>query len=223
VDAQGETDMAAAAEHRRATRTNLFLAATLDSKPVRIRNVSETGALIEGDGLPGTGAHATLARGELAVTGEIVWASGSRRGLHFDGPVAVEAWAGGKPRPLDCTGRRDQRRVDSIQAEIRSGGAGPALPKRETVGDADDRQIMTRLAEEIAYVRRHVEAVGDALVSDPSVVHRHLQTLQGIDMANQILAHIADILVAPDRAAAIDGLGMEDLRTRLTRKSLWPS
>jgi hypothetical protein len=43
--------------------------------------------------------------------------------------------------------------------------------------------------------------------------------LQDLDLAGQILAHLAAIIMADDPGATIDRLGMEDLRSRLQRSS----
>src|SRR4051812_4223764 len=139
--------------------------------PVRIRNVSETGALIEGAELPEAGAEVLLSRGETEIDAIVAWASGSRRGVHFSHPVAVDIWRAGKPA---ITPPASQNRVDLIQAVARSGrkaGELPAPPPEERwIGE-----IETRMAEELAFVQRLVESLGDELVSDAAILHRHAQ------------------------------------------------
>jgi hypothetical protein len=215
------------AEDRASPRTNLLLAATVEAGgrvlPVRIRNLSETGALLEGAGLPDAGLPLVLKRGDLQIGATVAWASGARRGVRFDGPTPVNEWTGGKPRPLDCTGLRDQRRIDAIQAEARAGSApepAPSPPPGNAPPDAARPSLDARLAEELGYVRRLLEGLGDDLVADAQLVHRHGRSLQNLDLAGQILAHIAAIVVAEDRAATINRIGMEDLRARLKRKPL---
>jgi PilZ domain len=210
------------AELRRSPRTNLLLAAVVEaggrSADVRIRNVSETGALIEGVGLPDTGGRLLLRRGDLQVAAEIAWAAGSRRGIRFDGPIEVGEWTGTRPpRPLDCTGLRDQRRVDSIQAAVRGGAPLAAERPDESGAPVSRKQVDARLAEELAFVRRMLAGIGDQLSGDPALVERHFRDLQGLDLAAQILSHMAAVIVADDQAAAIDRIGMEDLRSRLKR------
>jgi hypothetical protein len=210
------------AEHRVAQRTNLMLAATVESggrlNAVRIRNLSETGALIEGSGLPTAGTSVILKRGDLQVAATIAWAGGERRGVRFDSPTPVQEWAGGKIKVAEPGGLRDQRRVDAFQAEARTGG--PRVSDRAPAGaePAAREQLDSRLADELAYVQRLLETVGDELIAEPLFVQRHAQTLQGIDLASQILAHVAAIIVAEDREHAIERIGMEDLRARLKRK-----
>jgi hypothetical protein len=213
------------AEGRASPRTNLLLSAMVESGglvlPVRIRNLSETGALLEGSGLPDKGVSLILKRGDLEVSGTVAWASGGRRGVRFDGPTPVNGWIGGKPRPLDCTGLRDQRRVDAIQAQAR---ADPAAGRAEPSPPAAEAQALegfeARLAEELTYVHRLLESLGDELVSEPIVIQRHARALQSIDLAGQILGHVAAIIVAEDQGAVVERIGMEDLRARLKRKPL---
>ena len=214
-------------EDRASPRTNLLLAATAEiggrSVPVRIRNLSETGALLEGAGLPDAGMKLVLARGDLHVSAVVAWAAGGRRGVKFDGPTPVHEWTGGtKPKPLECTGLRDQRRVDALQAEARSDAAsGRALrASAPAVSSAASRDLEARLAHELGYVQRLLENLGDELIKDLFLVQRHGQSLQSLDLVGQILGHVAAILHAEDKAAIVEQIGMEDLKARLKRKSI---
>jgi hypothetical protein len=223
----GDIQAEKGAGDRAAPRTNLLLAATAEVNgrdvAVRIRNLSETGAMVEGAGLPEAGMKLILRRGDLQVSATIAWAAGGRRGVRFDGPTPVNEWTGGKPRPLDCTGLRDQRRVDSIQAEaradiamgsaLRSASPAPAAP---TLSPDLDK----RLADELGYVQRLLEGLGDELIADLLLVQRHGKSLQSLDLVGQILGHISVILRADDKAAVVGEIGMEDLRARLKRKAI---
>jgi hypothetical protein len=223
----GEIKAEGSAEDRASPRTNLLLSANAEVGgrilPVRIRNLSETGAMLEGAGLPDAGMKLVLARGDLHVSAVVAWAAGGRRGVKFDGPTPVHEWTGGtKPKPLDCTGLRDQRRVDAIQAEARSEAAsGSALRDSvETPVPAVSPDLDARLAHEIGYVQRLLENLGDELIADLFLVQRHGQSLQSLDLVSQILGHVAAILQAEDKAAVIEKLGMEDLKARLKRRSI---
>jgi hypothetical protein len=214
-------------EDRVAPRTNLLLAATAEvggrSLPVRIRNLSETGAMVEGAGLPEAGMPLVLTRGDLQVAATVAWAAGGRRGVRFSGPTPVNEWTGGKPRPLDCTGLRDQRRVDAIQAEARADSAmGSALraPAPIPVPPATLPDLDRRLADEIGYVQRLLEGLGDELIADLLLVQRHGKSLQSLDLVGQILGHVSAILRADDKAAVVEEIGMDDLRARLKRKAI---
>jgi hypothetical protein len=225
----GEIKAEGSAEDRASPRTNLLLAATAEvggrSLPVRIRNLSETGALVEGTGLPDAGMKLVLARGELHVAAVVAWAAGGRRGVKFDGPTPVHEWTGGaKPKPLDCTGLRDQRRVDAIQAEARADAAfGRALRSPDSAPAPSLAAIAgldAKLAHELGYVQRLLENLGDELISDLFLVQRHGQSLQSLDLVSQILGHVATVLMADDKAGVVEEIGMEDLRARLKRKPI---
>ena len=77
-----------------------------------------------------------------------------------------------------------------------------------------------RLAEEIDYARRMIEAMGDALSSDPHLVVRHTVSLQSIDIIGQILGHIGNVIRSSDPDGAVERIGMSELKARLTRQSI---
>jgi hypothetical protein len=76
-----------------------------------------------------------------------------------------------------------------------------------------------RLAEELEYARRLLDAMGDELSADMGMVMRHAVALQTIDVVGQMLGHIAAVTrsSAPDRA--VEQIGMGELKGRLTRRS----
>lgn len=186
------------------------------SANARIRGISETGALVEAATLPEAGTALTLSRSGLDAAAQVVWARRRRCRLRFDRPVIVADWV--DQTPLARPGSPAQRRVDAIQAEIRSGGApNQAAPAKPAPGEALDARLPLRLAEEIAYVQGLIESIGDELIVEPLIVHRHAGALQKFDAANQILGHISAILSADDRVGAAERVGMQDLRSRLLR------
>lgn len=115
-----------------------------------------------------------------------------------------------------------QARVNSIQAAIRAEGAGrPGLFRPPPSRPAQsEREIDLRVAEEVELAARHIEQVGAALVSDPAFLHRHGATLQALDLINQNLRHLASIVSAADKESAAERISLEELRRRLTRKSI---
>lgn len=116
-----------------------------------------------------------------------------------------------------------QARVDSIQAAIRAEGpAGrPGLFRPPPARPAcSEREIDLRVAEEVELAARHIEQVGAALVADPAFLHRHGATLQALDLINQNLRHLAAVVAAADKEAAAGRISLEELRRRLTRKSI---
>lgn len=62
---------------------------TLDgATQVEVRNLSTTGALIEGPGIPPVGRGGVLKTGSLDCFGIVVWSDGSRCGLRFEEPIS---------------------------------------------------------------------------------------------------------------------------------------
>lgn len=63
------------------------MAAALESSgashPVKLRNLSADGALVEGEDLPVEGSQVLFRRQELGVAAKVVWVSGERAGLQF--------------------------------------------------------------------------------------------------------------------------------------------
>lgn len=115
-----------------------------------------------------------------------------------------------------------QERCDAMQAEVR-GAPGdrirrgpPGPPPLALSSELLDR----RIAEEIDYAKRLLEAMGDQLVGDALVLARHGTTLQGFDKLAQTLGHLATVVGAADRAAAVDRIGAADLRGRIQRQTL---
>lgn len=95
----------------------------------------------------------------------------------------------------------------------------PPPPKPEPLALSED-VIDTRLAEEIGYIRRMVDALGNKLAADPIVLQRHAQTMQSFDLIAQMLGHVATVTQTADRAAAIERV-MPEMRARLGRRSLF--
>jgi len=207
-----------AALRPRPPRKNLLLSASIEAgglkAPVRIRNLSEGGAMIDGTALPDVGTALVLRRLEIEIGATTVWRASGRCGMKFEGSVSVEEWVSGVRRLSFGTG---QARVDAIQAAIRSGAPLPA-ESEEHDPPVELPPVESRIAEEISYARHLLDKVGDELTDDPVILQRYSHSLQGFDEACQILDHLAKILGAPDPDAAIDAVTMQELRARLLKK-----
>ncbi|MEO7636423.1 MAG: hypothetical protein ABIS16_02135 [Sphingomicrobium sp.] len=83
-----------------------------------------------------------------------------------------------------------------------------------------DDKLDLRLAEELDYARRMLDSMGDSLSADPTVVVRHMVSLQSVDIIGQILGHIAAVVRSSDPQGAVERIGMGDLKARLTRRSI---
>jgi hypothetical protein len=121
-----------------------------------------------------------------------------------------------------------QRRVDAIQERARKEvarqnlfrPAPPAAPPAEPPSLlATPDPLDAALAQELAYVRRQLDRLGEALAEDPVVLNRHSGALQGFDVIGQILGNLAKVVGAQDKDEAIAQVGMQELRARLARKS----
>lgn len=74
-------------QNRKSQRANVLMQASLElsgtSIPVKLRNLSSDGALIESDRLPVEGAAVVFKRGDLAVPGKIAWTKTTHAGVSF--------------------------------------------------------------------------------------------------------------------------------------------
>ena len=122
--------------------------------------------------------------------------------------------------------RRAQAVCDRVQAEFRA--AQGTEPKRSIRRDnappidpalvPTDDPLRVRLAEELDYARRMLDAMGDELSADMGVVMRHAVSLQSIDIVGQMLGHIANVTRSSLPERAVERIGMCELKARLTRR-----
>lgn len=115
-----------------------------------------------------------------------------------------------------------QARIDTVVAAARA--ASPVVELRKPVRElsppplaASEAILDLRLQEELAYARRLIEALGDALSDDAIVLARHHTILQNVDILAQTLGHIAQVVGAADKVEAIERIGMATLKARLSR------
>ena len=166
-------------EGRHQPRTHLFVAATLyantASMPVNIRNMSQSGALIEAGGLPDVGTRISLSRGQLRITGHIAWLAGRRAGVRFEAAVCVADW-------MARLGSAGQQRVDAMLAIVKSDGPGatatPVPPASPAPIEAELRQLCLELSQ-----------LETALIADVIVVATHPE-IQTLDIAVQRIDRI---------------------------------
>ena len=200
-------------------RSKLLLAATIEAagmkSPARIRDLSETGALLEGPAFPPVNTVLTLTRLAMTINARVVWHAPPRCGVEFQGKIAIAEWISGKPGPVNF----GQARVDAIQAAVRA----ETLPVADanTGGQLVDlSRLDVRIGTEIASVRKLLDAISAELSGDPDVVQQHGRMLQDFDLAGQILGHLEALLAAEDRLTAIKAIGMPELRSRLLHTGL---
>lgn len=169
-------------ELRLDSRNNIFVMAALYANgrsvtPVRVRNISRTGALVEAASLPVVGTAVRLSRASLSVAGAIVWAEGAKAGVQFDSPIAVANWL---PQ-----GRRGigQQFVDELFHQKRLG----VCAEKATAPTGNGYGF----AEELLELRMLLESAGEELAIDGMIATRHTVALQAIDGVAQSLARLA--------------------------------
>jgi len=164
---------------REALRTHMFVAATLyhgeHSQPVRIRNMSTTGALVEGEHLPLPGLSLKLRRGSLQAHGQIAWRSGRKAGISFTAPVDVALW-------MSNIGSYQQARIDREVAGLKS------LSTRRTIipGFPGDTGLSKDPRGELELLKSELASLSAALAADSELVAKHPE-IQIFDIALQRL------------------------------------
>jgi len=178
-------ELAPTDEGRCQERTHLFVAARLcfasGACPVHIRNMSPSGALIEGAVLPDLHEAATLERGRLEAKVRVVWKVGRKAGVSFLSAVHVVDW-------MSRTLPSHQMKVDDLIQSIRAGqGRGAAgLAK----GDGPP------IEAELQALRRELAILEQALAGDEAVTMAHPE-IQMLDIALQRI----DRMIARARGA----------------------
>jgi hypothetical protein len=177
---------------RRDERTHLFLVATLTagtaSTPVRVRNLSPTGALVESSALPAAGSMIVLRRGPLEAIGRVAWMAAGRAGLSFTAPVIVSAW-------LPTRESARQAQVDQIAFGVKH----VPTPAGVVSAAVADSAVMSADAaiSDLFRLREELDHLGDLLAQDAAVVASHPQ-IQLFDTAGQRIAKIVEALRADE-------------------------
>lgn len=160
---------------RAASRSNVFLTGVLDhdgsTYPVRVRNISRLGALLEGKDLPAAGPCVYLRRGHLFALGEIAWDDGDWRGIRFAQEVDVERWIRRPEHP-------GQRNVDEVIADLRLSKKPTGAPSTSTAS------MLTELASELS-------AISERLVSTSALTVDFGEELIRLDTLAQRLRSLA--------------------------------
>jgi hypothetical protein len=92
-------------------------------------------------------------------------------------------------------------------------------PSAEPLAATDD-QLRLRLAEELDYARRMLDAMGEELASDTALVMRHTAALQSVDIVGQMIGHVAAVVRCSTPDEAVERIGMAELKSRLKRRSV---
>lgn len=175
----------AAGDQRVNHRTHLFVVATLSagkvSTPVVIRNLSASGALVEGSVLPDVGTAVEIRRASLAVEGLVAWQSKNQAGIAFKSLIDVRAW-------LSRKGGSGQGTVDRIVFDTKYGSVGNAAPPELACVPAGRDEALA----ELEVLRNELVKLGDALVQDIVLVAAHPE-IQTLDIAIQRIDRLAEL------------------------------
>ncbi len=182
------------------------------SVEVRIRNLSRSGALIEGEVVPSAGSTVELIRNNNSARAEIVWSRPGRCGVKFDNPIVIEDWVGTLQSPAAPPPPPAYN-----DADTRPSAALPTWLSTDRPADDLEDRMPTRVGEEIAYVQRLIDSVALDLSSTPLIGHRHAGSVQACRSASSLLADLARILLAEDRVRAAGRVVAPDLKARLLR------
>lgn len=188
-------------EFTRAPRANTLISAMAlvgdTGWPVRIRNLSACGAMVESDVKVDVNSSILLTRGQLRVPGKVAWHREGVFGVRFFEPLEFQEWTGTPTKEGIAT--------------------APAPRDSQTVSDKSDEVLTGRLCEEINYVARAVRAVAECLSEDPILRVRHASSLQELCLGEQMLTEIAAILPDKQKLTAIEEKATGPMRNRLCR------
>jgi hypothetical protein len=190
---------------RLAPRASLYLAAVLSCDgthtSVKIRNISSSGALLEGAQIPEVGSSAKLTRGNLSAEGFVAWATERKCGLKFSAPIKVQQWRA-------STLNTEQARIDDIVRQLNAGIApsSAADPNEDFV-----RLQNTELSDHLGVALALLEALSEVIAGDAEMVLRNGAELQKLDIAMQLIAAISLIMSGrsesvSDASARLSGL-----------------
>lgn len=185
-------------------RTNLFLGAVIRgagvSLPVKVRNMSASGALVEGTALPDEGTDVQLARGSLALPATVAWSAPGRCGLRFSSLACVQDWLAAPANP-------GQQRVDEAVRVLKL-GAVPIAPRPAPQIGLDSGRQLAQFGDDLRGAIRLVRDLCHELSTDDEAVRRHAEKLQNMDIVQQTVAAVADALAGEmDESAAATRLG----------------
>ena len=180
-------------EDRRDERTHLFVIGTLyfgrSSAPVRVRNLSATGALIEGTSLPHVGTEIILRRGDLKASGIAVWVASGRAGLSFKSPVAVSSW-------LPTKEPSRQRHIDRFVFGLKHAGLAANVAHALPIEGAG--LSMPAVVAGLERLQAELGQLADKLAQDVVLVATHPE-VQFLDEAAQRIGKIVQAIQAAER------------------------
>jgi hypothetical protein len=160
-------------------RTALFVAATIiiddQVDPVRVRNLSQSGALLEGAVLPRPGSWFELVRAHLRVSARAMWVCGKQCGALFGEAVDIGEW-------MTPSAPTQQQRIDALFHKARC-----QLETRQTERVHDERPSAPASGDPILTAIELLKALDGTLVLDPHMQTNYPDHLRALKTALNLL------------------------------------
>ena len=186
----------------------MFLGAVMragtEQAPVKVRNMSPNGAMVDTPLAPTRGTSVDLMRGPLIARGIVIWSSGNRVGLRFSSEISVKEW-------LAAPTAIHQQRVDEIVALVKAGGLPQGDPFPAESAASREPRPHVQLVDDLAATMRLLSDLEDDLASCDETLARHGMKLQNLDIAMQMLRAVAAELM-PSSNQRVSLANLEDLR-----------
>lgn len=180
-------------ELRDSGRRNMFLGAILgqgsERWPVKIRNMSPLGVLIDSPTVPQPNSPVELTRGRLVAEGRVVWSESKRCGIRFSSQVSIEDWLAPVQVQLLAPAKAPRTRPQAGDLE-------PATPALATVHPAPG--IVSALPE----IANLVEQVARTLARDPQFLRNYMPEGRKLICAMQMLTELCGELTAQEPSAS---------------------
>ncbi len=200
---------AASSEARAQPRSSMFLAAVMragsEQAPVKVRNMSPNGAMVETPLMPVRGANVELMRGPLVARGTVIWSSTTRCGLRFSSEVSVKDW-------LAAPTAVHQQRVDEMVALVKAGANSQPASVAAYQDAAVEARSHEQLVDDLGAVVRLMQDLEDDLASSIETLERHGMKLQNLDIAMQMLRAVSSEITPESSKEPVSLAKLADLR-----------
>lgn len=200
---------AASSEARAQLRSSMFLAAVMragsEQAPVKVRNMSPNGAMVETPLIPVRGANVELLRGHLVARGTVIWSSTTRCGLRFSSEVSVKDW-------LAAPTAVHQQRVDEMVALVKAGANSQPACVAAYQDAAVEARSHEQLVDDLGTVVRLMQDLEADLASSIETLERHGMKLQNLDIAMQMLRAVSSEISPESSKEPVSLAKLADLR-----------
>jgi hypothetical protein len=201
-------------EIRASKRVHGFLTATVEAFgevwPVRLKNISLTGALINAPARLPIGTMVTLNRLHMSISAVVVREGKNYLGLNFNEPLLPEEInllrAGAyiaKPKLITEQSNDPYTSPRANKSPLVSGLRPSRFP------------LEGRLAKELQYAQSLLETAIEPIINNHLLLQRYGRNLQELDSISQLLGYAAKIMATEDKECAINQIDDQELRLRL--------